>query len=96
MTPAVNVWAGLGGRARESHSRILSRGDAIGEWTLVEYKPGASGKPRVLPHLRCRCSCGAERWVNAQNLNRGASQSCGHVGGKTGRPPAADKVVKPS
>lgn len=45
------------------------------------------GKWRVLDHVRrygrcklmwhCRCDCGVERWVNAQNLHSGKTTSCG-------------------
>lgn len=70
----------------------FTRGQRVGEWTLIDYRPGQK-QPRVAPAWRCRCSCGVERYVQASNLAAGASLSCGHATG--GRPPAAARIVRP-
>lgn len=58
--------------------RKLHTGDQIGDWVLLDYKPGAKKPERISPRWWCRCSCGTERWVRASNLLNGQSQSCGH------------------
>ncbi len=53
------------------------------EWTVLEQSREASGC------WFCRCSCGVERHVNAANLRKGTSTSCGHLRRK--ERPAYDK-----
>lgn len=57
-------------------------GQVFGHWTvLAPAESGTGGRKRYL----CRCSCGAERVVAAQNLRRGLSTSCGHPGRESRR-----------
>lgn len=59
----------------------LAAGDKVGDWTLVEYKPGHNGGAgnRTAAQWLCHCSCGVERLVKADNLIAGSSKSCGHI-----------------
>jgi hypothetical protein len=54
----------------------LAPGDIVGQWTLLERQPGTHRAP---PRWKCRCSCGVERLVSANNLSgpRPTSRSCG-------------------
>lgn len=56
-------------------------GQVFGHWTVLSpAPPDKHGRAKWL----CRCDCGKERIVTADNLRRGASTSCGHGrGGKT-------------
>lgn len=54
-------------------------GDKVADWTLLEYRAG-QGEPRAQAAWLCECSCGKRRWVQTNNLNAGASKSCGHKG----------------
>jgi hypothetical protein len=51
-------------------------GQVFGEWTVLERS--SSGKNRNSRWL-CRCSCGAERVVYGDDLQRSSSKSCGHA-----------------
>ena len=51
-------------------------GQVFGLWTVLhEAEPDKSGRARWL----CRCQCGKERVVTADNLRSGKSTSCGHT-----------------
>lgn len=51
-------------------------GQVFGLWTVLhEAEPDKSGRARWL----CRCICGKERIVTADNLRSGKSTSCGHT-----------------
>lgn len=51
-------------------------GQTFGLWTVIApAENDHAGRTRYL----CRCSCGKERIVNASNLRRGLSTSCGHT-----------------
>lgn len=52
-------------------------GQTFGLWSVIA--PAESDKAGRKRYL-CRCSCGKERVVTADNLRRGASTSCGHTG----------------
>lgn len=54
----------------------LAVGDVVFGWTLLEYWPGAGR--HEMGKWKCRCTCGVERKVQANNLMRGASKNCGH------------------
>lgn len=57
-------------------------GQTFGHWTvLAPAESDKIGRKRYL----CRCSCGVERVVAAQNLSRGLSTSCGHPGRESRR-----------
>lgn len=99
MTPNPNIWGQLvaSHRRRGRDAKSLASGDTIGEWTLMEYRPGGQqivgGRVvRKLAEWRCECSCGAQRWVAAQNLLRQGTTSCGHAE-RRGRPPAPEKII---
>ena len=47
----------------------------FGEWTVLWRAPSRNR----LTYWHCRCSCGVERDVLAENLKSGHSTSCGHV-----------------
>lgn len=52
-------------------------GQVFGQWTVIRAaEPDKYHRARWL----CRCSCGKERVVTADNLRRGVSTSCGCVG----------------
>nr|DAP96422.1 MAG TPA: Acetone carboxylase alpha subunit [Caudoviricetes sp.] len=52
-------------------------GQTFGRWTVLRAaEPGKTGRARWV----CRCACGRERIVTADNLRRGVSTSCGCVG----------------
>lgn len=70
-------------------------GQTFGLWSVIA--PAESDKTGRKRYL-CRCTCGKERIVSADNLRRGVSTSCGHTGiakraealqGKNFGPPAA-------
>ena len=74
------MWSPLIAPRRRLHPHIkLHVGDRVGEWELLEYQPGAKKPERICPLWRCRCSCGAERWVRSSNLLSGQSKCCGHT-----------------
>lgn len=51
-------------------------GQTFGLWTVIgAAQPDKIGRAKWL----CRCSCGKERVVTADNLLRGVSTSCGHT-----------------
>lgn len=51
------------------------QGQTYGEWTVIgPASPDRYGRRQWL----CRCSCGKERIVPADNLRSGKSRSCGH------------------
>jgi len=49
--------------------RIDLTGQKFGEWEVIEY----SGYSKWL----CRCSCGTEKSVEAYDLKKGKTKSCG-------------------
>lgn len=52
-------------------------GQTYGLWTVLrQAESDKSGRKRFI----CRCACGKERRVSADNLRRGKSTSCGHTG----------------
>lgn len=60
-------------------------GDVVHHWTLLEFMPGSQPRsrdstrpPAVSARWRCRCSCGAIKLVQTNNLHSGGSKSCGH------------------
>lgn len=53
-------------------ARIDISGQVFGHWQVHEY--AANRK------YRCVCSCGVEKYVESQDLRRGATTSCGHAG----------------
>lgn len=73
-------------------------GQTFGRWSVIApAESDKSGRKRYL----CRCTCGKERIVSADNLRRGVSASCGHTGaakraeklrGKNFGPPAATRT----
>jgi hypothetical protein len=59
------------------------KGSRFGRWVVLGW---AHGKP---PHYLCRCDCGTVKTVNADNLRRGKTNSCGCIQrthGKTNTP----------
>lgn len=55
---------------KETHPNLIDlTGKKFGEWTVVSY----AGKSM----WNCVCSCGTEKAVNAHELIRGATKSCG-------------------
>ncbi len=48
-----------------------------GEWTIL--KEVERDKVNDLRRFLCRCSCGTERVVRIDKLQRGESKSCGHL-----------------
>lgn len=57
-------------------------GQRFGRWTVIKRKGsktyiGSDGKSTTFPLYLCRCDCGAECIVIAQNLKSGRSKSCG-------------------
>ena len=50
-------------------------GTTFGEWTVLERAEGTKGSKDS--KWLCRCSCGTERVVCANNLKNGGSLSCG-------------------
>lgn len=57
-------------------------GQTFGHWTVLEpAEPDKYGRAKWL----CRCDCGKERVVTADNLRRGVSTSCGHARGENHR-----------
>lgn len=59
---------------RKYHNDLT--GQTFGLWTVIEAaQPDKVGRAKWL----CRCSCGKERVVTADNLLRGMSTSCGHT-----------------
>lgn len=48
-------------------------GKRFGRWTVLKY----FGRRDRSSLWRCRCSCGVERNVSANNLKKGGSKSCG-------------------
>lgn len=76
---SVNCRWCAGRAARPSMRRPPKPKAAYGEWTPlgpVRMQQTRSGRPRWF--VRCRCSCGKERWVFWRTLSNGDSQSCGH------------------
>lgn len=73
-------------------------GQTFGLWSVIApAESDKNGRKRYL----CRCTCGKERVVSADNLRRGVSTSCGHTGiakraeklrGKNFGPPAATRT----
>lgn len=73
-------------------------GQTFGLWSVIApAESDKNGRKRYL----CRCTCGKERIVSADNLRRGVSTSCGHTGivkraeklrGKNFGPPAATRT----
>lgn len=53
-------------------------GEQYGRWTVLASAPGRT-EPRgsLVTYWQCRCQCGTEREVNAQNILQGRSTSCG-------------------
>lgn len=52
-------------------------GQTFGLWSVIApAESDKNGRKRYL----CRCTCGKERVVTADNLRRGTSTSCGHTG----------------
>lgn len=54
-------------------ARIDLRGKTFGEWHIPLTARYELGK------WKCTCSCGVEKFVNAQVLREGVSKSCGHA-----------------
>jgi hypothetical protein len=52
-------------------------GQVFGEWTVISRVFEGSNK-RGRTKFLCRCSCGVERVVMAQNLKNGSSTNCRH------------------
>ena len=48
-------------------------GERYGLWTLLE---GVRREGQVI-YRHAKCDCGAEKWVNYQNVKQGKSKSCG-------------------
>jgi hypothetical protein len=62
---------------RNSPSTLIEiTGQTFGWWTVIERVPNRWGKV----HYRCRCRCGIEKEVGAQQLRQGKSKSCGCYG----------------
>lgn len=59
----------------------IQQGSTYGNWVVIDSEPVpyGSGRTTRLRYL-CRCTCGVQRLVNASNLRRGLSTSCGCVG----------------
>jgi hypothetical protein len=55
------------------HATADLTGRTFGDWTVAAMAPRLVGRTAWL----CRCVCGRERAVNASNLVRGRSVSCG-------------------
>lgn len=51
-------------------------GQKFGWWTVLERVPNRYGKA----YFKCRCRCGTEREVGAQQLRQKKSESCGCFG----------------
>ncbi len=52
----------------------LKAGERFGRWLVIEDQ-----QFNFVRHVLCRCECGTERKVDAANLRRGGSKSCGCV-----------------
>lgn len=53
-------------------------GQQINQWTILDVAPPqTNSRGDVIAMLRCQCSCGTIKDVNANNLVRGRSKSCG-------------------
>jgi hypothetical protein len=50
-------------------------GTRLGKWTVLDGDP--IWKPKGYVHFLCKCDCGTEREVAAQNLQREISTNCG-------------------
>lgn len=48
-------------------------GQRYGRWTVLYRVPNKNGNT----YWHCRCDCGTEKDVNASNLRRGLTTSCG-------------------
>jgi len=70
-------------RCRHGRSAV-NPGDRFGRWTVIGPSPATA---RTLVH--CRCECGTEGDVTADNLRRGTSKSCGCGRGDANRARAA-------
>lgn len=60
---------------RDTHPKNFNdlTGKVFGRWTVIEKSDSVS----EITMWKCRCSCGNERVVSANNLTRGKSKSCG-------------------
>lgn len=62
---------------RKSPSTLIDlTGKQMGFWKVIERVPNKYGKV----YYHCRCRCGTERDVGAQQLRQNKSQSCGCYG----------------
>ena len=52
---------------------MLTKGEKVGFWTLIEYK----GKIKSRDSWLCRCICGKEKIIQQRTLLNGDSTSCG-------------------
>jgi hypothetical protein len=60
---------------RAEHWRVLIPGTIIGRWTVLAFRERRF--KRGIPYYDCVCICGKKRPVNAYDLLKGASKSCG-------------------
>lgn len=64
------------------YSTQLGPGDKYGEWTLLRYQASETKNGKRLKRARwlCRCSCGVEKEIAAENImDVQAKLSCGHL-----------------
>lgn len=57
--------------------RIDLTGMQFGRWTVVKYTPRRRSDGKVRPAYLCRCSCGNESVIDADNLKKNKTRSCG-------------------
>lgn len=57
----------------EKKFRDITVGDIFTRWTVIGNEFTNEKYPKIL----CRCECGIEKYINAHNLIRGQSKSCG-------------------
>ena len=53
--------------------KMNEHGQPLSKWYIIEY----AGKRNERSLWKCKCECGVERIVNAQDLRNGSSLSCG-------------------
>lgn len=87
--PVLNPWEWLAEVTKAApvpapklETRNFKAGDKVFHWTLLEYFPDADRKKNG--KWMCLCSCGVQRLVQANNLARDGSKSCGHARDKGG------------
>lgn len=78
---------------REIMAKIIDlTGQKIGRLTVVERGPN-TGQGRA--QWLCRCACGSEKLVKAENLSGGHTKSCGCLGNEQRRMNANSRSLTP-